>query len=437
MAKTAWIAALALLAAPVTVMAQTAAQGEDPVVAAIHARADKDDVEAMLDMASFTTGAEAQAWLERAAQTGDGEAMYQLAVALNDGRYGVKHPDRMLALQTNAAQKGNGAAVFDFDTSGDPPPVTPPYPHPTDDGIEQLRWDLSVYERVRGTPYERAVLQDIDRLSQTGAGAHYTDWRQRFEHGLVAANHGDATEMRGVASAYMNGMGVAPDRAQAEAWFRKLAELGEPADQAALAERYAGGVFGPGRDDMAKLYYAKAADGLKAKAAAGDASAMTYVGSLYEAGWLSPRTGEPDADAQALAWMAKAADAGNALAMIDLAMRYGEGRGVAQDKAASAIWLTRAAGSNDPQAVAASPDALPLARQKLGEMYMKGDGVAADDPKAVYWLMLANDTRTEGGDDETLATELALCRERLTAAQKEKVQDDVTAWHKAHDGKGG
>ena len=436
MTKTAWVAALALLVAPVTAMAQTAAQGEDPVVAAIHARADKGDVEAMLDMAGFTTGAEAQAWLERAAKTGDGEAMYQLAIALNDGRYGVTDHDRMRDLQTKAAQKGNGNAVFDFDTSGDPPPVTPPYPHPTDDGIEQLRWDLGVYERVRGTAYESAVLQDIGRLSQTGAGAHDTDWRQRFEHGLVAASHGDATEMRGVASAYLSGMGVAPDSAQAEAWFRKLAELGEPGDQLALAQRYADGVFGAGRDDMAKLYYAKAGDRLKALAATGDAGAMAYVGSLYEGGWLSPQAGEPDADAQALAWMAKAAEAGNAMAMLDLATRYSAGRGVARDMAASVTWMTKAAGSNDPQVVAASPDALPQARQRLGEMYMKGDGVARDDAKAVYWLMLALGTRTGDGDDETLSSELALCRERLTSAQKDTVQNDVAAWLKAHDAHG-
>jgi len=48
-------------------------------------------------------------------------------------------------------------------------------------------------------------------------------------------------------------------------------------------------------------------------------------------------------DAQALAWLHKAADQGNAGGQTNLGFMYAEGRGVAQDDAQAVMWWRKAA----------------------------------------------------------------------------------------------
>lgn len=191
---------------------------------------------------------------------------------------------------------------------------------------------------------------------------------------------------------------------------------------------------------------------LSAKAAAGDVHAMFFLGMAYLAGlgteidraagaeWIRKsaekgyaqaqfsygkicRNGElrKKDDAEAVRWFRLSAAQGNADAELSLAEAYGEGAGVAKDDAESMRWLRLAATHGHPYAQhylgvdlsdSEKPEELrecvvwltksahqghPLSMAMLGMCYLKGNGVKADETRALAWAMLAE----AFGDDET------------------------------------
>ncbi|MGB6119513.1 MAG: peptidoglycan-binding protein [Mesorhizobium sp.] len=76
----------------------------------------------------------------------------------------------------------------------------------------------------------------------------------------------------------------------------------------------------------------------------------------------------------------EAASSGDPKAMFEIASRYAEGRGVAQDLAAAAKWYEHAADSG-----------LAPAQYRIGNFYEKGTGVERDIAKAKTWYQMAAD----------------------------------------------
>jgi TPR repeat protein len=137
-----------------------------------------------------------------------------------------------------------------------------------------------------------------------------------------------------------------------------------PADGLAEAKRY-----------LEAKDYAKALPLLQKAAAAGDAEAMSNLAELYRYGWGVARD-----YAQAYAWYQKAAAAGNAEAMYWVGVMYEQGRGVAQDYAQAREWYQKVADAGNAWGM-----------YKLGWLYEQGRGVTQDYVKAREWYQKAAD----------------------------------------------
>lgn len=118
-------------------------------------------------------------------------------------------------------------------------------------------------------------------------------------------------------------------------------------------------------------------DELKAKAAAGDASAQVKLGEALHEGRGIARD-----EAAAAEWFRKAADQGSPQGLAALATLYVSGRGVAADPAKAAELMRQAA---EKGSVPAS--------YSLGIMYLRGQGVTADRAQALSWLRKAADAK--------------------------------------------
>ncbi|NOS66855.1 MAG: sel1 repeat family protein [Candidatus Peribacteraceae bacterium] len=139
--------------------------------------------------------------------------------------------------------------------------------------------------------------------------------------------------------------------------------------------------------------------------------------------------------AQALPWYRKAANAGNRQAMFNLGMMYKNGEGVSADPAAARGWFVRASDAGDVRAaqqlgtmayeakdfakalqyfLKAAKGELPEAQLNAGVMYVRGEGVPAQDVIEGYaWLTLAK----ENGNARA-ASMLESLLEKMTAEEK-------------------
>ena len=106
---------------------------------------------------------------------------------------------------------------------------------------------------------------------------------------------------------------------------------------------------------------------------AGDASAMSAVGSLYDYG-----RGVPQDFAEALAWYRRAAEAGDVRAMFNTGAMYDNGRGTAGDRLEAIRWYGMAADKGNGRAA-----------YNLGVIYRDGDGVPRDTAAAIKAFRIA------------------------------------------------
>src|SRR5512140_392142 len=169
----------------------------------------------------------------------------------------------------------------------------------------------------------------------------------------LAARGGDAIAMMVLGQWYEQGRGMAADRAQAEAWWRKGAEVLVPE---AINDPLRLAIGEPLLDVPAMLAW------YRQSAQAGEPWAQAWVAQAYDAGqWVAP-----DAAAAAF-WYRKAALAGHTESAYRLANLYRQGRGVAKDDAEARRWgelpqlalcqrrLAETAGQDDCDRYAADP----------------------------------------------------------------------------------
>ena len=125
-------------------------------------------------------------------------------------------------------------------------------------------------------------------------------------------------------------------------------------------------------------------------AEAGDSSAQTNLGFIYNKGDGVPqdfkeaakwfRLAAEQGYAEAVKWYRLAADQGVAQAQNNLGFMYKNGQGVPQDYAEAAKWYRLAADQGHASA-----------QSTLGVMYSQGKGVPQDYAEAVKWYRLAAD----------------------------------------------
>ncbi|MDQ1812454.1 TonB family protein [Massilia sp. CCM 9210] len=154
-------------------------------------------------------------------------------------------------------------------------------------------------------------------------------WRKAAEQGYVPA-------YLSLGMASQTGYGAEPDPAQAMTWFRKAADHGMPAAQHMLGFMLVGGAGVPGDKEAAREMFRKAA-------AQGWAPSQAYYGMML----LEDKV--PDSLEQGLALLRKAAAQGDNTGQFFLARCHETGHGVPLDLAkAAALYETAAFGGNTP-----------------------------------------------------------------------------------------
>jgi TPR repeat protein len=121
--------------------------------------------------------------------------------------------------------------------------------------------------------------------------------------------------------------------------------------------------------NIEKQDYVEAVKWLRKSAEQGNADAQASLGAIYLFG-----KGVEQDYVEAVKWLRKSAEQGNADAQYNLGMAYDLGKGVEQDYVEAVKWYRRSAEQGDADA-----------QYNLGEIYLFGKGVEQDYVEAVKW----------------------------------------------------
>lgn len=180
----------------------------------------------------------------------------------------------------------------------------------------------------------------------------------------LAVDPKDAAALTLIGRLYLEGQGVARDRAKAMQWFRRAADAG-----GRDAAYFFGAAALVGRDTvkdraLACAYLEKAKD---------HPAALELLGEMA----LENEGAEPDFS-KALGYFRRAAELGDSDAAYALALFYKNGRGVLADPAEAANWLRKASEAGHAAAMV-----------EFAIMEFNGVGVERDRPHAVRLLRQA------------------------------------------------
>lgn len=213
------------------------------------------------------------------------------------------------------------------------------------------------------------------------------------------ADAGDVQAMFQVGEAYDNGTeGCKKDVAEAYKWYSKAASTGAGHP---VATRFAAWALCTGTGVAADIdasikLYKKAATEHK------DIKSMSCLGFFYEKG--QGVTADPK---QAFTWYEMAANGGDSVAQVNLALCYEKGNGVEKDGAKAFYWFNKASEGGNVNAYI-----------NVGVYYEKGEGGVTKDMKtALSWYLKAAEL-----GDATAMTIVACCYENGegTAVDNEK-----------------
>jgi uncharacterized protein len=300
------------------------------------------------------------------------------------------------------------------------------------------------------------------------------DKKQAVSWYTRAAEHGSKDAATNLGLMYSTGDGIPKDPEQAASWFRGAAEAGDATAQVNIAGLYHRGEGVPQDDTQAALWLTKAAEQgllpamlelatwdlspehgghigdairwLKKAGDLGNATAQMELGDIF----ADKKFGRQDYS-QAVDWYRKAAEQGQREGQFGLGARYFFGQGVLQDFGEARNWLTRAANQGHPYAqfllakmfesgeggpvdVASAekyydPAAnfgIPEAQYHLGLLLASDRSNGANLVSAYKWLVLAEDPVKESA-----ATAQQL-RKLLAPAQIAQAEHEIDEWRTAH-----
>jgi len=212
----------------------------------------------------------------------------------------------------------------------------------------------------------------------------------------LAGNPRDAAALTLIGRLYLDGQGVARDRAKAMQWFRRAADAGgkdaayffgaaaltgrDMAKDRALARAYlekaqdhpaALNLLGETalENDGAAPDFAKALGYFRRAAQLGDSDAAYALALLYKNG-----RGVPADPAEAANWLRKASEAGHTAAMVEFAIMEFNGVGVARDRPHAVKLLRQAAAAGNV-----------VAQNRLARLLAEGLGVEKNHSEAMLW----------------------------------------------------
>jgi len=198
-------------------------------------------------------------------------------------------------------------------------------------------------------------------------------FRRAAEHGHVKA-HGYLGYL------YKHGIGVAPDLREAERWYRRGAELGDPGAQNDLAVLLLDGGDGvrPDRNEAikwarlaAQQNYPQAFNLLARIQATSQPPRKEPAEDVFDEGLRLFQSGN---QAGAVRPFLAAAQAGNSKAQLQIGWHYEKGVGVGQSHVEAARWYRRSAEQGNSRAM-----------KNLGQLHEEGLGVPEDWMEAARW----------------------------------------------------
>lgn len=181
----------------------------------------------------------ARAWLEKAAASGDPQALYALGRAMSESTEQIAaDPVRAADLFRKAAEKGHALASLRYGLAlsegtgikRDIPTAQRLLVQASDNGIPEAA--LALGDMAARTPASR------DKAANERVVQSALNWY------TVAAQAGVPSAQFKLANAYFAGVGVARDPAQALLWYSRAAQQGQPQAQHAAAVMLLGGVAG-------------------------------------------------------------------------------------------------------------------------------------------------------------------------------------------------
>ena len=229
-------------------------------------------------------------WYEKAANSGDADAQYNLGNMYYNGDGTPQDYEKAFYWYEKAANSG--------------------------EFIAQYKLGKMYY-------YGEGVVQDYEK-------AFY--WYEK------AANAGDSDAQINLGYMYEKGEGVVQDYKKALYWYEKAANAGDTSAQFYLGGRYYYEVGIPQDYKKAFYWYEKAAN-------AGNIIAQEMLGLMYYYGKGVHRDYK-----KSLYWYEKAANAGSAFVQYILGNRYYNGDGTPQDYKKAFYWYEKAANSGDSDA---------------------------------------------------------------------------------------
>lgn len=197
-------------------------------------------------------------------------------------------------------------------------------------------------ERYELAYYPLSVLMRAGRRGEEDATQSRHLARLAFEWSLAQQSEDSIERWCDLGDMYKTGHGVEPNPVEAETWYRKAAEQGNPRGQWALGLCMYENNDDPIRNEEALLWMARAA-------AHGEAFLQCWLGDIYR---MSSRHEE------ALHWYGQAAAQDDKEGLFKLGTMYEEGLGVPRDSDAAAFWYRKAAGRGHAEA-----------QWQLGQMY--------------------------------------------------------------------
>lgn len=269
--------------------------------------------------------------IEKKAEQGDAEAMYQLAMRLKSS-----DAKRSFEWMLKAADAGHALAQ--------------------EEAIDRfIRRESPFHDSQR---FYQLYNLALDYLHSSAGGNSHAQAFKIFNQ-LDIHHEGVSYDL---AEMYRQGLGTAQNAAKAAALYEQSHQAGNWQASYRLGEMYLNGASGIAQNDQKALYWFKEYQ-KKMPSGAGDKIALLYARNAHT----------PAEMKKAMQDLEKLAVLGSQEAIFQLAQFYESGTGTAKNEEQALYWYKRLADRGNPQAL-----------EKMGDLYMKGAAGVIKDRQAAY-----------------------------------------------------
>ncbi len=230
------------------------------------------------------------------------------------------------------------------------------------EGVEQdTKKGLQLLQQARANGYINAAYT-MGKFYLEGGKDTKPDFAKALMLIEEGAEKGDDRAMRRLADMYQKGEGVPANAQNALRWYFRAVEQGSVDSARKIGKLYKKGGEGvPAEREKAIYWFEKAA-------VLGDIDSMIELGKVYGS------DGNPETIGRVVAYYTRAAQAGSAQAMRELAALHMQGNGMKRDPVRAIEWYKKAAEQGDNKAMV-----------ELAQAYAAGLGVKESADEALLW----------------------------------------------------